>query len=255
MIVTMEIRISEILRKRVDQLTEEEKKILRKWYLSHHGRGAKIDLRRTAKHVPVYVKTWYRRPNRYDIPGVDTPENTYDIIHIVSRHGYIRIRRGQGSQALPQWIREKGNKGLASEIWFVLTHGKETMTIIAYTDKTTRNYVVLDIKPLNPRKTPEKYLERIRDELIKILEQEGISVEKGKYGYAILIPKNRIPEKYLRAATRIYSRIVEKTPLLHIRSSLMRNKDQLIRRYAVMIILDRIVHRLAEKYGIKIMGE
>lgn len=80
-IVTVEIRISEILRKRVDQLTEEEKKILRKWYLSHYGRGAKIDIHRTARHIPVYVKTWYKHPNRYDIPGVDTPKqsNVYNI--------------------------------------------------------------------------------------------------------------------------------------------------------------------------------
>ena len=67
--------LKQILEKRVDELTPEEKAILREWFIRHRSKHSLAsDLARASKKTPVYTATWYTRPGRYDIPGVDTPQ-------------------------------------------------------------------------------------------------------------------------------------------------------------------------------------
>ncbi len=67
--------IARLASKRPEELTEEEKRILREWLIRTRGkRSFAQDIRWQAKNVPPTVGVWLRRPNRYDIPGVDTPD-------------------------------------------------------------------------------------------------------------------------------------------------------------------------------------
>ncbi len=63
----------ELRKKHPLELTESERRLLKAWYLFERGdRALNVDLRQTAK-IPESVEVWMKHPNRYDIPGVDTP--------------------------------------------------------------------------------------------------------------------------------------------------------------------------------------
>lgn len=96
--------IRRILEKPVSELTEEDKAILREWFLKHRSKySLAVDLRRASKKTPVYTATWYHRPGRYDIPGVDTPEALpqYQKLGYKPRH---RKKKTSYKQALEDFI-------------------------------------------------------------------------------------------------------------------------------------------------------
>ncbi len=65
------VTLAELARKKVEDLTPEDIKVLEKINLSRSPRALAIDFRRNAK-IPKYVGSWLAHPGRYDIPGVDT---------------------------------------------------------------------------------------------------------------------------------------------------------------------------------------
>ncbi len=65
-----------VFKKKTSELTKRDLRELRKWFLEHRSRRSrKMDVKRRAR-TPVYVRTWLRHPDRYDILGVDTPRGT-----------------------------------------------------------------------------------------------------------------------------------------------------------------------------------
>ncbi len=98
--VSVDERLARILGKRVDELTSEDKELLRRWWEEHRSRRSiSVDLRRRGR-VPVYVRTWYRHPGRYDIPGVDTPPMVVEKKATVEKHEK-RVGAGVSSGLLP----------------------------------------------------------------------------------------------------------------------------------------------------------
>jgi len=65
-----------LLSKRVSVLSPEEKQLLIQWYIATRGKRAYAIDRRRSGRVALTVAQWARKPNRYDIPGVDAPEST-----------------------------------------------------------------------------------------------------------------------------------------------------------------------------------
>ena len=82
-------RFREVLNKRVDELTDSDKKllILARYLLNPISAGR--DIATGARRIAVYVKDWFEKRRYTEIPGVDTPEmrQTYELIKKLYKKG------------------------------------------------------------------------------------------------------------------------------------------------------------------------